>query len=520
MGSPLVASASVAATLLLAAGCGAPATEVRWPASPEGVSMAGELSATARTQGGATPLAPTGLPLDGEDLPPDAPGIHARSFVFDGMWVAEVVLGDAPPDAELPLVVMFHGRGDRPRIPGGPFGRVPTPIRVLIPRGPLALGSGYAWARFSVTQNRHDELAADLVAIARRMARLIRHVERTRPTAGTPFVTGFSQGAMVSWTLSVRHPDVAGLVIPMAGWVPPAARPSPLPAQPPVRAMHGTADPIVRIDPTREWVQQQRDAGVDLTWLELEGVAHVVTPEMNAQFEAWLEEACHQRAPGLTGGLGEPGADPEPLEPYEPPIEVLEEEAVPAPLPEEAEEVSEEPVVPEDAASLDPEASPLEASEERGQPGDAPNDAAPHEEDPAHEEDEPIENEPAHEGEEDPVHETRARTTGHTQGAARRSPSRCLRRWRETRAGRPGWPGSTGAAARRSTRRRSRCGRGRGCIGSLGPATPRRAVDDRPATRRDRTRRRTAASRPRASYLRPAGLLGQSPPPSRRTEAP
>ena len=364
MWSPFVASASVAATLLLAAGCGAPATEVRWPASPEGVSMAGELSATARTQGGATPLAPTGLPLDGEDLPPDAPGIHARSFVFDGMWVAEVVLGDAPPDAELPLVVMFHGRGDRPRIPGGPFGRVPTPIRVLIPRGPLALGSGYAWARFSVTQNRHDELAADLVAIARRMARLIRHVERTRPTAGTPIVTGFSQGAMVSWTLSVRHPDVAGLVIPMAGWVPPAARPSPLPAQPPVRAMHGTADPIVRIDPTREWVQQQRDAGVDLTWLELEGVAHVVTPEMNAQFEAWLEEACHQRAPGLSGGLGEPGADPEPLEPYEPPIEVLEEEAVPAPLPEEAEEVAEEPVVPE-------EADPLEAAEDGGAQNEA-----------------------------------------------------------------------------------------------------------------------------------------------------
>ena len=364
MGSPFVASASVAATLLLAAGCGAPATEVRWPASPEGVSMAGELSATARTQGGATPLAPTGLPLDGEDLPPDAPGIQARSFVFDGLWVAEVVLGDAPPDAELPLVVMFHGRGDRPRIPGGPFGRVPTPIRVLIPRGPLALGSGYAWARFSVTQNRHDELAADLVAIARRMARLIRHVERTRPTAGTPIVTGFSQGAMVSWTLSVRHPDVAGLVIPMAGWVPPAARPSPLPAQPPVRAMHGTADPIVRIDPTREWVQQQRDAGVDLTWLELEGVAHVVTPEMNAQFEAWLEEACHQRAPGLTGGLGEPGADPEPLEPYEPPIEVLEEEAVPAPLPEEAEEVAEEPVVSE-------EADPIEAAEDGGAQSEA-----------------------------------------------------------------------------------------------------------------------------------------------------
>ena len=95
-------------------------------------------------------------------MPADAPNIRARSAVFEGLWYAEVELGEVEPGTELPLVIMFHGRGDRPHIPGGPFGRVPTPMRVIVPRGPLTLGTGYAWARHSVQQTaHHDELALD-----------------------------------------------------------------------------------------------------------------------------------------------------------------------------------------------------------------------------------------------------------------------------------------------------------------------------------------------------------------------
>jgi len=311
---------------------------VRWPASDD-VSLRAELAASSP---GETPLLPDGTRLEPDpDLPPDAPDIHARAHVFEGLWYAEVRLGEAPEDAELPLVVMLHGRGDRPRIPGGPFGRVPTPMRVLVPRGPLALGRGYAWARHSVTQNRHGELATDLVAMADRLARLVRHVRETRPTAGTPIVTGFSQGGITAWTLALRHPDEVGLALPIAGWVPPRARPSPLRREGAarVRAMHGTADPIVRIEPTRELVRVLTDAGMPVSLLEIDGVEHVVTAEMNAQFEEWLEEALRERAPALRGGLGDPGPDPEPIEPYEPALEDAaddEDEAVPAPLPEDA----------------------------------------------------------------------------------------------------------------------------------------------------------------------------------------
>lgn len=365
---------ALAALLLVATGCSCSAarTEVRWPASPQGSNLARELAATARREGRPAPISASGRRIEGENLPPDAPGIHARSFVFDGLWVAEIVLGEAPDDAELPLVVMFHGRGDRPRLPGGPFGRVPTAIRVLVPRGPLALGSGFAWARNSVTQGRHEQLAADLVGITDRLVRLIDHVQRTRPTAGSPIVTGFSQGAIVAWTLAIRYPDRIGLAIPMAGWVVPGTRPRSLRA-PPTRAIHGTADPIVRIEPTREWVRQLQAAGNDVTWVELEGVAHVVTPEMNVQFEEWLEEAVRERAPALAGGLGLPGIDPEPIEPHDPPAEVdLDAEAVPAPLPDDVIE----PHVEEPAPGVD-EIRPPEDDDEQSPDEQSPDEQAP-----------------------------------------------------------------------------------------------------------------------------------------------
>jgi len=317
-------------------GCGSRVHEVRWPASAA-VSLDTELAASAE---GIAPLLPDGTRRSVDpELPPDAPDIHARARVFEGLWYAEIRLGEADDDAPLPLVLMLHGRGDRPRIPGGPFGRVPTPMRVLVPRGPLALGDGYAWARHSVTEtNHHDELASDLVTMADRLARLIRHVRRTRPTAGTPIVTGFSQGAITAWTTALRHPEEVGLALPIAGWVPPAARP---PFRPDgaaiVRSMHGTADPIVRIEPTRELVRLLTDAAMPVSLLEIDGVAHTVTPEMNARFEEWLEEALRERAPDLRGGLGEAGVDAESYdETPEPPDEdVSDDEAVPAPLPDD-----------------------------------------------------------------------------------------------------------------------------------------------------------------------------------------
>jgi phospholipase/carboxylesterase len=293
---------------------------VRWPAtSPVGQGQ--ELSRDER------PADAPEAPLPMTEV---APGVRVREGVAHDLSYFEIILGDADFNDALPLVVLLHGRGDRPRIPGGPFSGAPTPMRLVIPRGPLRLGAGFAWVLSSVTQGKPDLLASSLRRRSHHLAALIDTLYRTLPTLGRPVVAGFSQGALLTFSLALHRPDVVGRAFPLAGWVPPELMPM-FPVAPelrvPIRSVHGTEDPVIPIAPTREVVAMLRTLEWEVELLEFEGVGHMVSPEMNATFEAWLEQALREQAPALTGkGLGLAGPEEETYEPWEP----LEQETIQA----------------------------------------------------------------------------------------------------------------------------------------------------------------------------------------------
>lgn len=293
---------------------------VRWPATSPVVE--GQDIPLAAPQPDASESEPLLLEL--------GPGVHARVGTAHDLAYIEVILGDAGFDERLPLVVLLHGRGDRPRIPGGPFLGTPTPMRLIIPRGPLEVGAGFAWVRPSVTQGTHDVLAAALRERTHHLAALIRTLSTTLPTVGKPVVTGFSQGALLSFSLALHRPDAVAHAFPLAGWVPPALMPTE-PVSPdlrvPIRAVHGTDDAVIPIAPTRETVATLRALEWEAQLIEFEGVGHVISPEMNAVFEAWLEDALDEEAPELLGrGVGVAGPEDAPYEPFEP----LEQETIEA----------------------------------------------------------------------------------------------------------------------------------------------------------------------------------------------
>lgn len=285
---------------------------VRWPVTSP-VVLARELSRDdLRLQVPEAPLEATEV----------APGVRVREGTAQGVVYFEIILGDAGFDDPLPLVVLLHGRGDRPRIPGGPFAGVDTPMRLVMPRGPLRLGAGYAWVPVSVTHRQPDLLASALRERTEHLAALIQTLSATLPTLGRPIVAGFSQGALLAFSLALHRPDVVGRAFPIAGWVPPALMPASAVApelRVPIRSAHGTDDPIIPIAPTRDVVAMLRALEWEVELVEFDGVGHVVSPEMNALFEAWLEEALREQAPELTGkGLGLAGPEEAIYEPFEP----------------------------------------------------------------------------------------------------------------------------------------------------------------------------------------------------------
>lgn len=312
--------------------CGKPKAmveRVRWPASMSGSQTSAFTATRKRPSFVIIPPAREAAPDDDDGSVPDqdasvahAPFVRVREGYAHDLRYLEVVFGDVEFDDPLPLVVLIHGRGDRPRVPGGPFGGVPTPMRLVMPQAPLPLGDGFSWLSVSITHNRPDLLATSLRKRTDHVAALINTLRTTRPTLGRPIVAGFSQGGMLSYALALFRPDAVGVALPLAGWVPPALMPTAPVAEHlrvPIRSVHGSADPIVPMEPTRAVVERLRELGWDVEFVIDEGVEHVVSDRMNAQFEAWLEEALREQAPELVGkGLGQDGPEGTPYEPYDP----------------------------------------------------------------------------------------------------------------------------------------------------------------------------------------------------------
>jgi len=197
------------------------------------------------------------------------------------------------------MVIILHGMGDQPGEHW--FDAIPIdfPARVIMPQAPSAYHGGFSWFTYRVGDNEPEALGRGIAKAADRLGRALAVLRRQRPTLGRPIVTGFSQGGMLSFALAVRHPDQLALALPISGTLPapiwPTARGNAAP-RPPIRALHGTTDTVVPIEPTRALVAELARLGFDVSLQTFEGVGHTIAPEMKPAIARSLREAVSQLA--------------------------------------------------------------------------------------------------------------------------------------------------------------------------------------------------------------------------------
>lgn len=237
------------------------------------------------------PSTASASPISKEARPTSAPLDQAA-----GLGVTEVVTANGDPGAELPLVVALHGLGDRGSSYITLFTALPVAVRVVALDGPDASGDGFSWFPRGASL---DRAGPGITSAAARVAAAIRALRAARPTRGEPIVTGFSQGGAVSYALALRHPDVVGAAIPIGGWLPRDAWPSPLPQKhPSILGLHGLDDTRVPVDSARELVEQLVRDGYPAE-LEVEpNVAHAVSrKERTRLFERIVALTANERTP-------------------------------------------------------------------------------------------------------------------------------------------------------------------------------------------------------------------------------
>ena len=209
----------------------------------------------------------------------------------------ELLTGGARAEQHLPLIVAIHGLGDRPDRFVGFVDAFDVPARIVLPRGLTAYGDGFSWFWFG---NGRDvaRISSGVETAANRLANAIRVIVRERPTRGKAIVTGFSQGGMLSFALALLHPELVSAAYPMAGVVPPQliAKMPDAGRFPPIIALHGEQDSVIRLADTRRSVAALKKRGLSVELKTYPGVQHTPSFEMGFELFQQLREAC--------GGVG------------------------------------------------------------------------------------------------------------------------------------------------------------------------------------------------------------------------
>lgn len=214
------------------------------------------------------------------------------------LGTVEVLTGGAKATDPLPLIIAIHGLGDTPEAFAGLVRDLGVPARVVVPRAPDAWGKGWSWFPVRRTGASLDVRVEAIRASADRIASLIAAIRAQHPTRGKAIVLGFSQGGILSFVLAVRHPDAIALAVPLSGWLPkelaPTGRP---PARaPPIVALHGEADTMLPVAPTRAAVEALRAAGWPVELRTWPGVGHAVPAPIRATMRALVEEAARAQS--------------------------------------------------------------------------------------------------------------------------------------------------------------------------------------------------------------------------------
>lgn len=235
--------------------------------------------------------APAPAPEAAPDPPPEPEFLQAGPLYY-----VESVTAGADPDAALPMIVAIHGLGDDPRNFVGLLADFDRPARLILPRAvdPWEGGDGWSWFPVRARDQDPEGLGRGIASSADVIAEGLQELTKSRPTVGKPIVTGFSQGGMLTFALGVHHPELFGAAYPVGGWLPPPLWPQEVgdpTTYPPIVALHGDADPAVKIEPTRESVAQLQKLGLKAELHEYPGIRHAIPPSMRQELHQLLRDS-------------------------------------------------------------------------------------------------------------------------------------------------------------------------------------------------------------------------------------
>src|SRR5215212_748376 len=199
-----------------------------------------------------------------------------------------------PSDGKPPLLILLHGYGSHERDLVGLAPYLDPRFQILSARAPhMLMPDGYGW--FELSWTAANDVIINFQQAEQSRTLLIGFIaEVLAAYGGDParvYLLGFSQGAIMSASVTLTEPElIAGAVL-MSGRVPEEIRPLIAPAErlagKPFLVVHGTADTVLPIRNGRASRALLATLPVALTYQEY-AMAHEVSAHSLADVATWL----------------------------------------------------------------------------------------------------------------------------------------------------------------------------------------------------------------------------------------
>lgn len=209
------------------------------------------------------------------------PIVYREGMAIDSsavIWSTPVAERDAKP-----LLVLLHGLGDHEGSLFQLSPYLPLDHVVASPRGPIASSSGWSW--FDVAASRPAPLNAAADELADWIA-------RSKASASSVTVLGFSQGGVLALQTLRRHPDLVDAAVVLSAIADETVDPGDPELEvvrPPVFWGRGTSDDVIpdsQVGATRDWLGEHST----LTERIYEDVGHWITDAELGEVHSFLRE--------------------------------------------------------------------------------------------------------------------------------------------------------------------------------------------------------------------------------------
>ena len=194
-----------------------------------------------------------------------------------------------------PVLILLHGYGSNEEDLFSFASELPDELLIVSARAPFDMNfGGFAW--YAITLDANDEKFSDLEearSSLTKIASFIDYVKTTYNTApGQTFLLGFSQGAILSYALSMNYPNKIDHVIALSGYLNEDLTPSNL-GQLNIATQyyisHGTVDQVLPVEWARKAPKYLTKHKLAHVYSEYP-VGHGVAPQNFYSFKKWIEE--------------------------------------------------------------------------------------------------------------------------------------------------------------------------------------------------------------------------------------